>query len=298
MENHRFGFAAIIGAPNVGKSTLLNELVGQKISIISRRAQTTRHRILGIKTEPEYQIVFVDTPGIHSDQKKSLNRVINKTALTSMTDVDLIVFMIDHNGWNSAAVTAFNHAKSKSTPIMLLINKIDKLKDKSQLLPLIDESRKIFDFVQIVPISALKIKDKSSLLSLIVESLPKGEPGFPEEQVTDRSMRFMASELVREQTFLALGQELPYSIAVEIAKFEEADNGLLNVDAVIWVEKPGQKSIAIGKQGGQLKLIGTRARVQMEKMFDQKVFLNLWVKVKKGWGDQEAQLRSLGYSED
>jgi GTP-binding protein Era len=298
MENHRFGFAAIIGVPNVGKSTLVNELVGQKISIISRRAQTTRHRILGIKTEPEYQIVFVDTPGIHSDQKKSLNRVINKTALTSMTDVDLIVFMIDHNGWNSAAMTAFNHAKSKSTPIMLLINKIDKLKDISQLLPLIDESRKLFDFVQIVPISALKMKDKPSLLSVIAESLPQGEPGFPEEQVTDRSMRFMASELVREQTFLALGQELPYSIAVEIAKFEETDKGLLNVDAVIWVEKPGQKSITIGKQGGQLKLIGTRARVQMEKMFDQKVFLNLWVKVKKGWGDQEAQLRSLGYSED
>ena len=298
MNKHKFGYVALVGAPNVGKSTLLNQLVGQKISIISRRPQTTRHRILGICSESDYQVVFVDTPGLHSDQKKSLNRVINKTAITSMSDVDLIIFMIDHKGWTPAMTGAFDKAKSKSTPIMLFINKIDQLKDKSGLLPLIDQSSKLYDFVDIVPVSALKLKDREGLMNVIVGKLLPGPPGFPEEQVTDRSQRFMASEFVREQTFLSLGQELPYSIAVEISKFQEGDNGVLNIDAVIWVEKTGQKSIVIGKDGLQLKLLGTRARVQMEKAFDQKVFLNLWVKVKKGWGDQENLLRSLGYNED
>ena len=297
MSEHRFGFAALIGAPNVGKSTLLNQLVGQKISIISRRPQTTRHRILGIVTEKDFQISFVDTPGLHGDQKKNLNRVINKTAISSMSDVDLIVFMIDHRGWDSVVDAAFNHARLKSIPIMLLINKVDQLKDKSELLPLIDTCRKIHDFVDIIPISAIRLKEREKFLLQIAKYLPQGSPGFPEEQITDRSQRFIAAELVREQTFLALGQELPYSIAVEIVKYQENDNGLLQVDALIWVEKQGQKSIVIGKQGKQLKLIGTRARVQMEKIFDQKVFLNIWVKIKKGWGDQEASLRSLGYSE-
>jgi GTP-binding protein Era len=298
MSEHKFGYVALIGAPNVGKSTLLNQMVGQKISITSRRPQTTRHRILGICSEPDYQVVFVDTPGLHSDQKKSLNRVINKTAITSMSDVDLIIFMIDHKGWTPAMTGAFDKAKSKSTPIMLFINKIDQLKDKSGLLPLIEQSSKLHDFVDIVPVSALKLKDREGLMDLITGNLLPGPPGFPEEQVTDRSQRFMASEFVREQTFLSLGQELPYSIAVEISRYQEGDNGVLNIDAVIWVEKTGQKSIVIGKDGQQLKLIGTRARVQMEKVFGQKVFLNLWVKVKKGWGDQENLLRSLGYSED
>ena len=298
MSEHKFGYVALIGAPNVGKSTLLNQLVGQKISIISRRPQTTRHRILGICSESDYQIVFVDTPGIHNDQKKSLNRVINKTAITSMSDVDLIIFMIDHKGWTVEMMGAFDKAKTKSTPIMLLINKVDQLKDKSVLLPLIEKSSNLHDFVDIVPVSALKMKDRDGLMKLISGHLLAGPPGFPEEQVTDRSQRFMASEFVREQTFLALGQELPYSIAVEISKYQLGDNGVLNIDALIWVEKTGQKSIVIGKDGQQLKLLGTRARVQMEKAFDQKVFLNVWVKVKKGWGDQENLLRSLGYSED
>ncbi len=298
MSNHKFGYVALVGSPNVGKSTLLNQLVGQKISIISRRPQTTRHRILGICSQPDYQLVFVDTPGIHSDQKKSLNRVINRTAITSMTDVDLIIFMIDQKGWTVEMRDAFEKAKSKSTPIMLFINKIDKLKNKAELLPLIERSSKLHSFVDIVPVSALKMKDREGLLNLIARHLPPGPPGFPEEQITDRSQRFMASEFVREQTFLALGQELPYSIAVEISKFQEGDNGVLNIDAVIWVEKTSQKSIVIGREGQQLKLLGSRARVQMEKAFVQKVYLNLWVKVKKGWGDQENLLRSLGYSED
>ena len=206
--------------------------------------------------------------------------------------------MIDQKGWTVEMRDAFEKAKSKSTPIMLFINKIDKLKNKAELLPLIERSSKLHSFVDIVPVSALKMKDREGLLNLIARHLPPGPPGFPEEQITDRSQRFMASEFVREQTFLALGQELPYSIAVEISKFQEGDNGVLNIDAVIWVEKTSQKSIVIGREGQQLKLLGSRARVQMEKAFVQKVYLNLWVKVKKGWGDQENLLRSLGYSED
>ncbi len=297
MTDHRFGFVALVGAPNVGKSTLVNKLVGQKISITSRRPQTTRHRILGIVSRKLFQLVFVDTPGIHKDQKKQLNRVLNKTAVSGMTDVDLIILMIDHNGWTPAAQAVLKLVSAKDTPIILLINKIDKIRDKSVLLPAIDEAQKKYKFEEIIPLSASKLSDDSEFLSVIARHVPEGPVGFPEQQITDRSPRFMASELIREQTFLALGQELPYSIAVEITEFDKTENNVLNIDAVIWVEKSGQKSIVIGKQGQQLKLIGSRARIQMEKSISDKVYLKLWVKVKKGWGDQENMLRSLGYSE-
>jgi GTP-binding protein Era len=294
---HKFGFVALIGAPNVGKSTLLNKLVGQKISIISRRPQTTRHRVVGIRTEPQYQIAFVDTPGLHSDQKKSLNRVINRTAISSMSDVDVILFLIDYRGWNGKLRAVFQHASTRNTPVILLINKIDKLADKSQLLPLIKESSDIHDFAEVIPVSALKMAKPGEFCQLLVRHLPEGPPGFPADQVTDRSERFFASELVREQTYLILGQELPYSIATQVTAFKKNDRGVLGIDVTIWVEKQGQKLIVIGKDGGQLKKIGSGARRQMEMVFDCKVFLNLWVKVKKGWADQDALLRSLGYSE-
>ncbi len=294
---HKFGFVALIGAPNVGKSTLLNKLVGQKISIISRRPQTTRHRVVGIRTEPQYQIAFVDTPGLHSDQKKSLNRVINRTAISSMSDVDVILFLIDYRGWNGKLRAVFQHASTRNTPVILLINKIDKLADKSQLLPLIKESSDIHDFAEVIPVSALKMAKPGEFCQLLVRHLPEGPPGFPADQVTDRSERFFASELVREQTYLILGQELPYSIATQVTAFTKNDKGVLGIDVTIWVEKQGQKLIVIGKDGGQLKKIGSGARRQMEMVFDCKVFLNLWVKVKKGWADQDALLRSLGYSE-
>lgn len=297
MSNHRFGFVALAGAPNVGKSTLLNCLVGKKISITSRRPQTTRHRILGIVTEADYQLVFVDTPGIHTNQKKQLNRLINKTAVSSITDVDIILFMIDHGGWNAAATDALKLVAEKNLPVILLINKVDKLRDKTALLPLIDESQQHYNFKEIIPISATKLANRAEFLSIIAKQVPFGSVGFPEDQVTDRSERFMASEFVREQTFLALGQELPYSVAVETVKFKSNEKSILEIDAVIWVEKPGQKNIVIGKHGKQLKLIGSRARVQMEKAFGKKIYLSLWVKVKKGWGDQETTLRSLGYVE-
>jgi len=294
---HRFGFAAIAGPPNVGKSTLLNRIIGKKISIISRRPQTTRHRILGIKTMQNSQIVFVDTPGLHNDQGKTLNRVINRTAVSSLSDVDLILFMIDYKGWSKSLTDVFRHAQSKDTPIILLINKIDRLKDKTRLLPIIEQSRNIHKFSEIIPISALKLDKSTDFINIIVNHLPVGPPGFPEDQVTDRSQRFFAGELVREQTFTRLGQELPYSIAAEVIRFETNEKGVLCIDVILWVEKSGQKSIVIGKDGHQLKTIGMNARKQMEKSFDKRVYLNLWVKVKKGWGDRAALLHSLGYSD-
>ena len=302
MAQHRFGFATLAGPPNVGKSTLINRIIGQKISIISRRPQTTRHRILGVKTLPEFQIVFVDTPGLHNDQRKnrrnSLGKVINKTAIRSMSDVDVILFMIDYKGWSKSLSAVFRHAKSKNTPIILLINKIDRLKDKSRLLPLIQESKNRHDFVEILPISALKLEPINDFLKTVSRHLPAGPAGFPEDQITDRSEQFLAAELVREQIFMTLGQELPYAIAAEVDKFETNEKGVLCIDIVIWVEKIGQKSIVIGKQGQQLKTIGMNARKQMERSFDKKVYLNLWVKVKKGWADRAALLHSLGYTEN
>ncbi len=311
MTQHRFGFAALAGAPNVGKSTLLNRIIGKKISIISKRPQTTRHRILGVKTLPKCQIVFVDTPGLHNAQKKSLNKVINQTAIRSLIDVDVILFMIDYKGWSKPLTAVFqqvkSHAISKGIPIILLINKIDRLKDKTQLLPLIDESKERHNFAEILPISALKLDKKkdsgtndnmlSHFLDVVTKYLPLGDAGFPCQQITDRSERFLAAELVREQTFMTLGQELPYSIAAEVEQFETNDKGVLCVDIIIWVEKSGQKSIVIGKDGQQIKTIGMNARKQMEQSFNKKVYLKLWVKVKKGWADRATLLHSLGYAE-
>ena len=296
-DRHRFGFATLAGAPNVGKSTLLNRIIGQKISIISRRPQTTRHRILGVKTLTEFQIAFVDTPGLHTDQKKSLNRVINRTSISSLSDVDLILFMIDYKGWTNSLIEIFASVRAKNVPIILLINKVDRLKDKSRLLPLMEESRKIYNFLEIIPVSALKMNDIDDFLKIVASHLPEGPAGFPASQITDRSQRFLASEFVREQIFSCLGQELPYSIATEVTKFEMNEKEVLCIDVVIWVEKTGQKSIVIGKDGQQLKTIGMNARKQMQRSFDEKVYLNLWVKVKKGWADRTALLHSLGYTE-
>ncbi|WP_424946177.1 GTPase Era [Candidatus Spongiihabitans sp.] len=314
MAQHRFGFATLAGPPNVGKSTLLNRIIGQKISIVSRRPQTTRHRILGIKTLPEFQIAFVDTPGLHGElqksqqktrqktqrktQRKTLSKVINKTAISSMSDADVILFMIDYKGWSESRSAVFRHAKSKNTPIILLINKIDRLKDKSRLLPLIQESKNRHDFVEIVPISALKLEPINDFLKTVSRHLPAGPAGFPEDRIADRSERFLAAELVREQIFMTLGQELPYAIATAVDKFETNERGVLCIDIVIWVEKIGQKAIVIGKQGQQLKTIGMNARKQMERSFNKKVYLSLWVKVKQGWADKAALLHALGYTEN
>ncbi len=286
-DNHKFGFAALIGPPNAGKSTLLNQIVGQKISIISRRPQTTWHRILGITTSRDYQIAFVDTPGLHDNQHKNLNKLINRTAITSLSDVDIILFMIDHRGWNEDLVRIFGHAKSRDVPVILIINKIDRLKDKSRLLPIMQESMQIHDFKEIVPLSALRLDDKDGFLALVAGHLSVGPRGFPEGQITDHSDSFMAAELIREQIFIKLREELPYAIATEVVRFEVNTRDILCIDAIVWAGKNSQKSIIIGKGGKQLKEIGTHARRQIEKVFAHRVFLNLWVRVRKGSIDRK-----------
>ncbi len=286
-DNHKFGFAALIGPPNAGKSTLLNQIVGQKISIISRRPQTTWHRILGITTSRDYQIAFVDTPGLHDNQHKNLNKLINRTAITSLSDVDIILFMIDHRGWNEDLIRIFGHAKSRDAPVILIINKIDRLKDKSRLLPIMQESMQIHDFKEIVPLSALRLDDKDGFLALVAGHLSVGPRGFPEGQITDHSDSFMAAELIREQIFIKLREELPYAIATEVVRFEVNTRDILCIDAIVWAGKNSQKSIIIGKGGKQLKEIGTHARRQIEKVFAHRVFLNLWVRVRKGSIDRK-----------
>ncbi|MCY3768023.1 MAG: GTPase Era [Gammaproteobacteria bacterium] len=299
IDGKRFGYVALAGSPNVGKSTLLNKLVGEKISITSRRPQTTRHRILGVKTESDYQIVFVDTPGIHPSQGRRLNRIIVKTAISSLADVDLVLLLIDQRAWSGEQEWVLEQVTQNRIPVMLLINKIDRIRDKRTLLPLIEESRQRHPFVEIVPVSSRfsSAEDLRRISETIAKHLPVGPPGFPADQRTDRNDKFRATELIREQLFSVLGQELPYSTAVEIEKYEENDKQVLRIEAIVWVEKEGQKSIVVGKNGQMLKMIGMNARKQIEMTIHHKVFLGLWVKVRKGWSDSARQLHALGYTE-
>ena len=300
----KFGFVTIVGKPNVGKSTLMNRIIGQKISITSHRPQTTRHRILGIHTDEEKQIVFVDTPGIHSVPKKSnrraINRVINKTAIASIDGVDVVCLMITAAGWTDADRHVLQALREVNVPIILVINKIDKLKSVNDVLPLIDESSKLFEFSEIVPLCAIGRAggdNTDTLVEVITRHLPEEQAGFDEDQITDRSFRFLVSELVREQLFRRLGDELPYATAVEVTEFKIEDNKAL-INADIWVEKASHKAMVIGKKGEALKNIGTAARRNCESLLDRKVFLELFVKVRSGWSDNARDLYSLGYDED
>ncbi|GAB6046867.1 GTPase Era [Methyloparacoccus murrellii] len=290
------GFVALVGRPNVGKSTLLNHLVGQKISITSRRPQTTRHRIHGIKTTEAGQAVYVDTPGIHASEKRAMNRYLNKTAGSALGDVDLVVWLIDRAGWLPEDELVLKRIKAAGVPVILAINKIDRLEDKDALLPFLQQAAASHNFAAMIPFSALKGTNLETLDRTIMDLLPEGDPIFPEDQVTDRSMRFMAAEIVREKLLRALGQEVPHAITVEIEQFRQ-DGALTRISALIWVERPGQKAIVIGKQGEVLKKVGERARHDLERMLEGKVFLQLWVKVKEGWSDDERALRSLGYAD-
>jgi len=290
------GFVALIGRPNVGKSTLLNHLLGQKISITSRKPQTTRHRLLGIKTVDDAQIVYVDTPGLHSGVDKALNRYMNSTVSSVIKDVDLILFLLDGLKWTPEDALVLEHLKNTRTPVLLLINKIDKINTRDELLPHIGKMASLYNFAEIVPISALKGKNIPQLEATIIKHLPKGVHLFPEDQLTDKNARFLAAEFVREKITRQMGDELPYEVAVEIEEFKY-DNKILHISALILVEREGQKRILIGKQGGSLKLIGAEARREMETLFDTKVMLNLWVKVRSGWSDDERALKSLGYGD-
>jgi len=294
----RSGFVAIIGRPNVGKSTLLNRLVGQKVSITSHRPQTTRHRVLGIHTTDAAQLVYVDTPGVHRGERgRQLNRMMNREASVSLEGVDAVVLVITADGWNENDEPALDLVRRAQCPVILAINKVDTLDDRERLLPLIEESQKRLAFVEIVPVSARAGDNVPDLEQAIVRLLPEHPPYFEPDQVTDRSERFLAAEFVREQVFRGLGQELPYAVAVEITEFREEPKHL-HIDAVIWVEKEGQKAILIGKDGERLKSIGRQARLGMQKAFGRKVWLGLWVKVREGWSDDVRALRSLGYGED
>ncbi|WP_339670285.1 GTPase Era [Dasania marina] len=298
MSETRCGYVAIVGRPNVGKSTLLNHILGQKISITSRKPQTTRHRVLGIKTENQVQSIFVDTPGLHQndDSEKAINRYMNRAASSAITDVDVVVFVVDRGKWTTADDWVLEQVKRASCPVILAVNKVDQIEDKSSLLPFIQAAEQKMDFAEIVPVSALRDTNLDSLEACINQRLPKGDWFFDEDQITDRSSRFMAAELVREKIMRQLGAEVPYEITVEIEEFSDSGKSL-HIGALILVEREGQKRIVIGDKGARLKLIGQEARLDMEKMFERKVMLKLWVKVKSGWSDDERALRSLGYND-
>ncbi|HEA3265730.1 GTPase Era [Pasteurella multocida] len=292
------GFIAIVGRPNVGKSTLLNKILGQKISITSRKAQTTRHRIVGIHTDGPYQAVYVDTPGLHIEEKRAINRLMNRAASSAIGDVDLIIFVVDGTHWNEDDEMVLNKLRAAKAPVVLAINKIDNIKNKEEILPFITELTSKFDFAHVVPISAQRGKNVAELEKIVRESLHEGMHHFPEEYVTDRSQRFMASEIIREKLMRFTGEELPYSVTVEIEQFKLNERGTYEINGLILVEREGQKKMVIGNKGQKIKQIGIEARADMERLFDNKVHLELWVKVKSGWADDERALRSLGYMDE
>ena len=296
-ENFRCGYVALVGRPNVGKSTLLNGLLGQKISITSHRPQTTRHRVLGIKTLDSAQIVYVDTPGLHRSDRKALNRVINKAAADTLHAVDVVAFIVEATRWGEEDQWVLDMLESLQVPVILVVNKVDTLDDKGRLLPHLQKLSGLRAFADVVPLSALKRDNLDRFEACVVQHLPEAPPLFPEDQITDRSERFLAAELIREKLFRKLDQELPYGMTVEIEQFKQ-EGDLRRIHALIWVERDSHKAIVIGKGGSLLKAVGAEARRDMERLFDGKVFLQLWVKVKEGWADDERALRSLGYGDD
>jgi len=290
------GFVALIGRPNVGKSTLLNHLIKQKISITSRKPQTTRHRILGINSSERGQIIYLDTPGMHNDDKKVLNRYLNHTADAALLGADVIVWLLDGPFWRDHDEIIAAKLKQAGLPVILAINKVDRFKDKDSFLVFSAEAQCRLEFVQILPISALKGYNLSELENLIYGLLPEIEPIYPEDQVTDRSERFLSAEIVREKLTRRLGAELPYELTVEVERYEEHPH-ITKIYLVIWVARNNQKAIVVGKDGDMLKKIGIDARQDIEKLLGKKVLLKLWVKVKKGWSDDERALMSLGFNE-
>ncbi len=290
----RSGFIAIVGRPNVGKSTLLNHLVEQKISITSRKPQTTRFNITGIKTVGPNQMIFIDTPGIHLGQERAINRYMNRTASSALNDVDVVLFVVDQNNWTPEDENVLRQVKGSATTVIAVINKVDQIANKGSLLPSIDRLANDLPGAEIIPVSALNGKNLDRLEKLIIEALPEGTHLYPEDQVTDRSVRFLAAEIIREKITRQLGAELPYQVAVEIEDFKQDDN-LATIHALVLVERDGQKKILIGEKGARLKSIGQQARIDMERMLETKVMLKIWVKVKSGWSDDDRALRSLGY---
>ena len=292
----RCGYVAIVGRPNVGKSTLLNHILGQKISITSRKPQTTRHKLLGIKTTEDTQYIFVDTPGLHQGQKKAINRYMNRAVTTTIQDVDVVIFMIERLQWLSEDEHVAKRLKNLKCPIILVINKVDQVDDKEALLPHMQQLLEQMKPQEIIPVSALQNQNLDRLLEIIRKNLPINDHFYPEDQITDRSSRFLAAEIIREKITRQLGDELPYQMTVEIEEFKQ-EGSILHIHALILVEREGQKRILIGDKGDRLKKIGQQAREDMQLLFDSKIMLKTWVKVKSGWSDDERALRSLGYDD-
>jgi GTPase len=295
-EVKRSGFVAIIGRPNVGKSTLLNTALGKKICITSRKPQTTRQRMLGIKTSDASQIVYVDTPGLHSGQKKELNRYMNRVAKSALHEVDVVVFMVQALAWTKQETIILSYLESLTIPVVLVINKIDLVKDKQQLLPFIDEVSSKFDFAKIIPVSARQGSQVDCFENDIISFLPAGNLLYPPEQFTDRSDKFVVAEFVREKLTRQLGDEIPYALTTTIESMEEESN-IIRIACLIWIDKESQKHIVIGEKGSRLKQVGIASREDLERYFNKKVFLQLWVKVKSGWSDDADMLNRFGYEE-
>lgn len=294
---NRSGVIAIVGRPNVGKSTLMNRILGEKLSITSRKPQTTRHRLLGIKTVGDSQFTYVDTPGIHSNTETAMNRYLNRAATGSMDDVDIVVFVVDGERWSEEDDAVVELLKQQHCPIVAVVNKVDQVGDKEKLLPLIEQLSQKVSFDSIIPLSALKGKGVDQLEDRLETLLPEGVHLYDEDQITDRSERFLVAERIREKLTRQLGQELPYALTVEIEQFKESGK-VTDIAAVIWVERAGQKGIVIGKKGTRLRTVGKEAREELEELLGRKIFLQLWVKVRAGWSDDDRALHSLGYRED
>lgn len=296
----RCGFVAIVGRPNVGKSTLMNRILGQKISITSRRPQTTRHQVMGVRTQGAVQTVYVDTPGMHhmhKDRNRAINAFMNQAASQALRDVDCVIFIIDRSRWTSEDDAVLARLENVAAPVILAVNKVDRIEDRATLLPWLAELEKRREFAAIVPIAARHGTNVPALEAEVARHLPESVHFFPEDQVTDRSQRFLAAELVREKVTRQLGDELPYQMTVEIEQFRD-EGHILHIDALMLVERDGQKKILIGEKGDRIKKIGQEARLDMERQFDCKVMLKLWVKVRRGWSDDARALKSLGYDLD
>lgn len=305
-DDFKAGYVAIVGRPNVGKSTLMNHLLGQKLSITSRKPQTTRHRIHGILSNHEMQAVFVDTPGIHRNEVRAINERMNKAAVSALVDVDLVLFVVDSDQWRDDDLLVLQKLGDTNLTVVLVINKADTLKDKGSVLPLMETFNDSFDFADIVPVSALKNQNLDRLQEVIASHLPIAAPIYDTEQITDRSERFLASEIIREKIMRSAGDEVPYDLTVQIDGFKDEPahtdpktgrprKACTFIDATIYVERSGQKAIVIGDKGQRIKQVGMDARKDMEQLFDKKIMLTLWVKVKRGWSDDERALTSLGY---
>jgi len=296
MSSRHCGYCAIVGRPNVGKSTLLNRLIGQKLAITSSKPQTTRHSIIGVKTRADGQIVYVDTPGMHQRGDQAMNRYLNQTARSVLLDVHVIVFVVEALQWTAEDESVVAAMAAARCPLVLVVNKIDRVKDKQKLLPFLAATAAKTEFAEVFPVSAFSGENIATLEQAVLQLLPPGDNYYPEDQLTDRSERFFAAELVREQLTRRYAAEIPYALTVEIEKFEE-DNNLYRINALIWVEREGQKNIIIGKQGAALKETAKLARIAMEKLFGKKVYLEVWVKIKKSWSSDEKALSTLGYGD-